>query len=69
MVFLDRHLIRTGGFMGSGAEPAALDDLVPASDVAAVEVYRSPAEVPPEFNGPNAGCGVVVIWTRRGGGL
>lgn len=68
MVFLDRHLIRAGGFMSSGADPAAIDDLVPASDVAAVEVYRSPAEVPAEFNGPNAGCGVVVLWTRRGGG-
>lgn len=69
MVYVDRHLISTGGFLSVGAEPRAIDDLVPATDVAAVEVYRSPAEIPPEFNGPNAGCGVVVIWTRRGGGL
>lgn len=69
MVFLDRHLIRTGGLLSAGADPVVLDDIVSAFDVAAIEVYRTPAEIPPEFNGPNAGCGVVVIWTRRGGGL
>jgi len=63
MVYLDRHLIRPGGF----DEPAALDEILSAFDVAAVEVYRTPAEVPPTFNGPNAGCGVIVMWTRRGG--
>jgi hypothetical protein len=30
----------------------------------AVEVYRSPAEMPPEYNGTNSGCGVILIWTR-----
>jgi hypothetical protein len=68
MVFLDRHLISPGGFLAAGGEPAAIDDLVSAFDVSAVEVYRSPAEIPPAFNGPNAGCGVIVLWTKRGGG-
>lgn len=63
MVYVDRHLMS-----GGGGEPAALDDIVSAPDVLAIEVYRSPAQVPSEFHGANAGCGVVVIWTRRGQG-
>ncbi len=66
MVFVDRHLVSTGGLLGAGAEPAAVDELVRGPDVEAIEVYRGASEVPPEFNGPNAGCGVIVIWTRRG---
>jgi hypothetical protein len=66
MVYVDRHLVSTGGL--AGAEPTAIDDVVFASDILAVEIYRSPAEIPSEFHGPNAGCGVVVLWTRRGGG-
>jgi hypothetical protein len=30
----------------------------------AVEVYRSPAEMPVEYNATNSGCGVVLLWTR-----
>ena len=67
MVYLDRHLIRTGGL---GGDPAALNELAKAFDVAAIEIYRSAAEIPPQFNGPNAGCGVIVMWTKQGrGGL
>ncbi|HEX6135387.1 MAG TPA: carboxypeptidase regulatory-like domain-containing protein, partial [Longimicrobiales bacterium] len=57
MVYIDRQLVSTGGLPAAGGEPAVLDDLVPAAVVQAIEVYRSPAEVPSEFNGPNAGCG------------
>ncbi len=35
------------------------------SNLAAVEVYRSVAEIPGEFNGPRSQCGVLVLWTRR----
>lgn len=64
MVFMDRQLLRSGGF----EDPAELDELAQAFDVAAIEVYRSAAEIPPEFNGANAGCGVIVMWTKKGGG-
>jgi len=67
MVYVDRHLVSPGG-LGAGAEPTALDDVVHGLDESAIEVYRYAAEIPPEFNGPNAGCGVVVVWTRRGRG-
>ncbi|HSU17839.1 carboxypeptidase-like regulatory domain-containing protein [Longimicrobium sp.] len=29
-----------------------------------VEIYNG-ARIPPQFNGANSGCGVVVVWTRR----
>jgi carboxypeptidase family protein/TonB-dependent receptor-like protein len=36
----------------------------PMSDVQGIEVYRGAAEMPGEFTGAGAMCGVVVIWTR-----
>jgi hypothetical protein len=41
-----------------------LDNLF-GGDLAAVEVYRGASELPPQFAGSDAGCGVVVVWTRR----
>ncbi len=38
----------------------------PIRDVEGVEVYTGPSEVPGEFAGRNAGCGVIVVWTRAG---
>ncbi len=36
-------------------------------DIEAIEVYRSPAEVPGQYNiGGTAACGVILIWRRRG---
>jgi hypothetical protein len=66
MIYINRMLVSPGG-ISSFAEPAAIDELVHAADVMAMEVYRSPAEIQPEFSGANSGCGVIVLWTRRGG--
>ena len=38
----------------------------PIRDMEGVEVYTGPSDVPGEFAGRNAGCGVIVIWTRVG---
>jgi hypothetical protein len=38
----------------------------PVRDLEGIEVYTGPSEVPGEFAGRNAGCGVIVIWTRAG---
>jgi hypothetical protein len=38
----------------------------PIRDVIGIEVYSGPTEVPGEYAGRYAGCGVVVIWTRSG---
>jgi TonB-dependent Receptor Plug Domain len=43
-----------------------VDGTVDPSDVLAIEIYRRPVEVPPEYGGASSGCGVLVIWTRRG---
>ncbi len=37
-------------------------------DVEALEIYRGPAQVPVQYGGADAACGVVVIWTRTGAG-
>ena len=40
--------------------------LVPVRDIQAIEVYTGASDVPGEFAGANAGCGVIVIWTTNG---
>lgn len=44
-------------------------DDVPLADVEALEVYRGPSGLPPEYNVRfgNPGCGAIVIWTRLPG--
>lgn len=39
---------------------------MPVRDIEGMEVYTGPADVPGEYAGRNAGCGVIVIWTRSG---
>lgn len=39
---------------------------VPVRDIEALEIYTGPTDVPGEYAGRNAGCGVIVIWTRSG---
>jgi hypothetical protein len=36
------------------------------SSLHAVEVYRSAAQVPQEYGGPTAACGVILLWSRQG---
>lgn len=46
----------------------SIDDIGPGTVIAAIEVYRSAAEVPVQFGGTSVEtlCGVIVIWTRTG---
>lgn len=48
----------------------SLPSLVPLSNIAAVEIFRGPAEVPDEYNATRSPrgtiCGVILIWTRLG---
>ncbi len=43
-----------------------LDRWVHPSQVEIVEVYRRASEVPGEYGGSSAQCGVIAVWTRRG---
>lgn len=46
--------------------PVRLDDIddVRLQTVGAIEIYRGPSEIPPEYNHLGAACGVVAMWTR-----
>ena len=44
----------------------SLDQVVPFSDLEVVEVYRRPSQLPAEYSGSDARCGVIAVWTRRG---
>lgn len=59
-VIRDGVTIHEGGL----ANPAPIDELVQLADIAGIEVYRSTAEVPPEFSMGAGGCGAIVIWSR-----
>jgi hypothetical protein len=50
-----------------GEEPPNIRKLIPIMDLEAIEYYRGGASLPTEFNTLNADCGVLVLWTRRGG--
>ena len=45
----------------------ALDFIIPLEAIAAVEVYRRATEVPLQYGGSRAGCGVLLFWTKTGG--
>ncbi len=60
-VFVDGILASRGG----GAVP--LDDLASPASLEGIEIYRGLSSVPAEFLTPEARCGVVVLWTKRGG--
>jgi hypothetical protein len=45
-----------------------LDNLVRPTEIMGVEVYTGAAGTPPQFAGAGSnGCGVVAVWTKRGG--
>lgn len=62
----------------TGCEPKYILDNLPSDsrvaqslmprDLYGVEVYRGAAEVPAEYGGMDAACGVIVIWTKSGPG-
>lgn len=68
VVYLDGAMVRQGGPMDDPdtEERPSLDELIPAQDIEAVEVYDTASEIPVQFMGSGSACGVVVIWTRTG---
>lgn len=47
-----------------GIQVHSFQESTPVSDVYGIEIYRGPGEVPAEFSGSTAACGVIVIWTK-----
>lgn len=61
-IFLDGMLVTR-----AGAGDISVDELVTPEALEGMEVYRGLSTVPAEFLNSNAHCGVVALWTRRGG--
>jgi len=47
-----------------GIEVHSFQENTPIRDVYGIEVYRGTGEIPAEFSGSEAGCGVIVMWTK-----
>lgn len=47
-----------------GVEVASFHENTPIRDIYGIEIYRGAGEVPGEFSGSNAACGVIVMWTK-----
>lgn len=62
-LFVDGTLVTP---RGTGMGDIAIDDLVSPGSLEGIEVYRGLSTVPPEFYNPEARCGVIAVWTRRG---
>lgn len=62
-------MVREGAGKLEGLQLGAVATDLRLFDIAsleAVEVYRSAAQVPQEYGGPTAACGVLLLWTRQG---
>ena len=53
------------GDSATGRRPIRLNELVHPTEILAVELYPSGAGAPLQWSGLDAGCGVVLIWTKR----
>lgn len=61
-IFVDGNQIRQGGRWHQGLP--SLDEIIPADEVQALELYDGPASLPPRFSSMGAACGAIVIWSR-----
>jgi hypothetical protein len=59
-VYMDGALYYSNMTPGKPLDISGLNIL----DLQALEVYRSPAELPPEYNSTGSYCGVILLWTR-----
>jgi hypothetical protein len=61
-IFMDGMLVTR-----AGVGPISVDELATPQALEGVEIYRGLSTVPADFLNENAHCGVVALWTRRGG--
>jgi hypothetical protein len=62
-IYLDGALVQPSGEDPNGERRFDLWT-VPPSQILALEVFRSAAEVPAQFSGGSSACGVVMLWTK-----
>jgi hypothetical protein len=53
---------------GLPMERGEIDGLIHPSLMEAIEAYSGVSQLPAQYSGAESGCGVVLVWTRRGGG-
>ena len=63
-VIVDGVTVRYGGRTVQAGGALSVEDLVNPSHIEGIEAYRGGSGVPLEFEGPNAACGTIVVWTR-----
>jgi hypothetical protein len=63
-VFLDGLLMTVPGAVDDGG--VAIDEYASPLDLEGIEIYRGLSTVPAELLTPDAECGVIALWTRRG---
>jgi hypothetical protein len=56
-----------GVLASRGGQEVSPDELAVPMALEGIEVYRGLGTIPAEFLTPEARCGVIAIWTRRGG--
>jgi hypothetical protein len=61
-IYMDGALVRRAGEPRD--EDLVFNDIVSASHIAGIEVFRRSTEVPPRYSGAGAACGVILVWTR-----
>jgi hypothetical protein len=68
-IFVDGFLVNRRAMSGEGYRPIdfRIDDAVSPSSIEGIEIYKGLGTVPAEFLNPDAVCGVIAIWTKRGG--
>ena len=47
-----------------GIQVHSFHENTPIRDVYGIEIYRGTGEIPAEYGGSNAGCGVIAMWTK-----
>ncbi len=65
-VYVDGSLVRRAQSFDEDPNRAVLylDDLIPMDAIDGIEFFRDPAEIPVQYGGTGANCGVVLVWTR-----
>jgi hypothetical protein len=67
-IWIDGFLLNRHPAGGSRpTEDFRIDDAVAPSSIEGIEIYKGLGGVPAEFLNDDAKCGVIAIWTRRGG--